>query len=204
MARVKMEDLTAVISRDFCVPQRVNLTVVRKLLAVTDCNFEVIDEDGNIMFKVKQKLFSLHDRRILLDAGGTPIATLRKKHLSARKRWQVFKGESSDSSQLLFTARKSSLVQLKTELDIFLSGNEDETSWDFKVVGGWLERSCIIYSKGWNHIAKVKSFTQIRVSLDLEFSSRFCFCSSADAQEAHTRERCVGEGYVQRDCLPES
>ncbi|XP_057807256.1 protein LURP-one-related 15-like isoform X2 [Salvia miltiorrhiza] len=155
MARVKMEDLTAVISRDFCVPQRVNLTVVRKLLAVTDCNFEVIDEDGNIMFKVKQKLFSLHDRRILLDAGGTPIATLRKKHLSARKRWQVFKGESSDSSQLLFTARKSSLVQLKTELDIFLSGNEDETSWDFKVVGGWLERSCIIYSKGWNHIAKM-------------------------------------------------
>lgn len=78
-AKPKMEDLTAVISRDFCVPRHVHLTVVRKLLAVTDGNFEVTDEDGNIMFKVKRKLFSLHDRCILLDAGGTPIATLRKK-----------------------------------------------------------------------------------------------------------------------------
>lgn len=76
--------------------------------------------------------------------------------LSAHKRWQVFRGESTDSADLLFSARKSSILQFKTELDVFLSGNEEESSWDFKVVGSWLERSCLIYAKDSTLIARVK------------------------------------------------
>lgn len=79
MSRVKMEGLTAVISEDFCFSKHVKLTVAKKLLSVTDCNFEVTDEDGNVMFKVKEKLFSLRDRHLLLDARGTPFLTLMKK-----------------------------------------------------------------------------------------------------------------------------
>ncbi|KAI3462177.1 hypothetical protein Pfo_018840 [Paulownia fortunei] len=137
------ESLTTVISPDFCVPGHVHLTIVRKLLAVTDGNFVATDDKGNIMFKVKEKLFSIHDRHVLLDAGGTPIVTLKKKRSSAHKRRQVYRGDSSDSADLLFSAKKSSFVQFKTELDVFVSGNEEEQSWDFKVVGSWLERSCM-------------------------------------------------------------
>lgn len=73
------ENLTAVISPDFCVREHVNLTIVRKLLAVTDGNFEVTDDKGNIMFRVTEKLLSIHNRHVLLDAGGTPIVTFSKK-----------------------------------------------------------------------------------------------------------------------------
>ncbi|KAL0430446.1 UNVERIFIED_CONTAM: protein LURP-one-related 15 [Sesamum radiatum] len=147
------ENQTSVISPSFCVPSQVHLTIVRKLLAVTDGNFVITDENGNVMFKVIDKLLSIHDRHVLLDAAGTPIATFKKKALSAHKRWQVFRGDSSASADLLFSAKKSSLVQLKTELDVFLSGNEDERSHDFKVVGSWLERSCVIYNKDSTPIA---------------------------------------------------
>ncbi|KAL0463331.1 UNVERIFIED_CONTAM: protein LURP-one-related 15 [Sesamum latifolium] len=150
------ENQTSVISPSFCFPSHVHLTIVRKLLAVTDGNFAITDENGNVMFKVINKLFSIHDRHVLLDAAGTPIVTFKKKALSAHKRWQVFRGESSASADLLFSAKKSSLVQLKTELDVFLSGNEDEHSHDFKVVGSWLERSCVIYDKDSKPIAKTQ------------------------------------------------
>ncbi|KAK4430432.1 protein LURP-one-related 15 [Sesamum alatum] len=151
------ENQTSVISSSFCVPSHVHLTIVRKLLAVTDGNFVITDENGIIMFKVIDKLFSFHDRHILLDAAGTPIATFKKKTLSAHKRWQVFRGDSSASTDLLFSAKKSLLVQLKTELDVFLSGNEDENSCvDFKVVGRWLGKSCVIYNKDSTPIAMMQ------------------------------------------------
>ncbi|KAK6127415.1 hypothetical protein DH2020_038836 [Rehmannia glutinosa] len=147
--------ITSVISKEFCVPEDVHLTIVRKLIACKDGNFVATDENENIMFKVIEKILSIHDRHVLLDAGGNPIVTFKKKKLSAHKRWQVFRGDSSDSADLIFSAKKSSLVQFKTELDIFLSGNEEENSWDFKVVGSWLERSCVIYGKDSTPIAKM-------------------------------------------------
>ena len=41
-------------------------------------------------------------------------------------RWEVFRGDSTSSSDLLFTAKKSSIIQLKTELDVFLASNRAE------------------------------------------------------------------------------
>ncbi|XP_012838316.1 PREDICTED: protein LURP-one-related 10-like isoform X2 [Erythranthe guttata] len=148
--------MAVVISRDFCLSEDVHLTVVRKVVSLTDGNFIVKDDKGNIVFNVIDKLFTLHDRHVLLDARGTPIVTFKKKHLSAHKRWEVFRGESSDAEDLLFSAKTSSIVQFKTELDVFLSENPDRNSWDFKVVGSWLERSCVIYDKNSTPIAQMQ------------------------------------------------
>ncbi|OWM67075.1 protein LURP-one-related 15-like [Punica granatum] len=136
----------AVVSSAFCVPYVVDLTIVRKLIAVTDGNFLVTDVDDNTVFRVRGAHFSFHDRRVLLDAAGHPVATLRQKKLTAHRRWQVFRGESSDSEDLLFSAKKSSLIQYKTELDVFLAANTKEDVPNFKVEGSWLERSCTIYA----------------------------------------------------------
>ncbi|KAG8373495.1 hypothetical protein BUALT_Bualt11G0030100 [Buddleja alternifolia] len=146
---------TIVISPDFCNPEHIHLTIFRKFLAVTDGNFVVIDENNNVMFKVIDKLVTIHDRHLLVDAAGVPILTFKKKILSAHKRWLVFRGDSSDNADLIFSAKKSSIIQLKTELDVFLSGNEDENSWDFKVIGSWLKRSCYIYNKDSTLIAQM-------------------------------------------------
>lgn len=135
-----------VISPQYCCPQPVDLAVVRKVLAITEGNFGVTDLNGNLMFKIKGKFLSIHDRRVLLDAAGNPICTLRPKIMTVHDRWQVFKGESSEEKDLMFTVKRSSMIQLKTKLDVFLANNPKEDVCDFRVEGSWLERSCVVYS----------------------------------------------------------
>lgn len=132
----------------FLAPYPVDLQVVRKLMSdvLTDGNFAVTDMNGNIMFKVKGKFLSIRDRRVLLDTAGNPLATLRPKLMTAHDRWQVFRGESTDDKDLIFTVKKSSLIQLKTKLHVFLGSNNKEDACDFRVEGSWLERSCTIYA----------------------------------------------------------
>ncbi|CAK7343654.1 unnamed protein product [Dovyalis caffra] len=59
-------------------------------------------------------------------------------------RWKVFRGESNEKKDILFTAKKSKLFQFKTELDIFLANNTTKVP-DCKVKGGWRESSCSVY-----------------------------------------------------------
>ncbi|KAK3227448.1 hypothetical protein Dsin_007310 [Dipteronia sinensis] len=66
--------------------------------------------------------------------------------MSAHDRWQVFRGESTDQKDLIFTAKRSSMFQLKTKLDVFLANNTKEDVCDFKVKGSWFERSCVVYA----------------------------------------------------------
>ncbi|KAK9920298.1 hypothetical protein M0R45_028856 [Rubus argutus] len=136
----------AIISPQFCTPYPFDLGIVRKVLTITDGNFVVTDVNGNTVFKVRGAHLSLRDRRVLLDAAGYPIVTLRKKLRSAHERWQVFRGDSTELSNLVFSVKQSSMVQMKTKLDVFLANNTREYAPDFKVKGSWLERSCVVYA----------------------------------------------------------
>ncbi|KAI9154611.1 hypothetical protein LWI28_028826 [Acer negundo] len=136
----------SIVSPQYCAPYPVDLAIVRKVMTITDGNFVVQDINGNILFKVKGALMSIHDRHVLLDAAGKPLVTLRQKLMSAHDRWQVFRGESTNSKDLIFTAKRSSMFQLKTKLDVFLANNTKEDVCDFKVKGSWFERSCVVYA----------------------------------------------------------
>jgi len=69
-----------VISPHYCAPYPVDLGIVRKVLTISDGNFVVTDTNGNIIFKVKGVLLTLvHQRRIIVDAAGNPIVTIRDK-----------------------------------------------------------------------------------------------------------------------------
>ncbi|GLT45532.1 hypothetical protein SLA2020_193570 [Shorea laevis] len=135
-----------IISPHFCASNPVDLSIVRKVKTMRDGDFVVTDINGNIMFKVKGSAFSIHNNRVLLDAAGNPIVTLRQKIMSAHDRWQVFRGESTNSSDLIFAVKRSSMFQWKTKLDVFLANNTDEKVCDFKVQGSWSERSCAVYA----------------------------------------------------------
>ncbi|KAK8479205.1 hypothetical protein V6N13_093188 [Hibiscus sabdariffa] len=135
-----------IIGPQFCTPYPVDLAIIRKVLTITDGNFVVTDINGNILFKVKGKFLSLNGRRVLLDGAGNPIVTLKQKMMSAHGRWQVFKGDSTDAIDLLFSAKRSSIFQLKTKLNVFLANNTWEEVCDFKVKGSWFERSCVVYA----------------------------------------------------------
>ncbi|KAL8102112.1 protein LURP-one-related 10-like [Apium graveolens] len=128
-----------VVGRQFTAPYQVDLTIVRQST--------VTDADGNIMFKVKGKALSLHTRRVLLDAADNPIASFQKKIMTMHSAWKVYRGDSNDSKDLLFTVRKSSLFQMKSELDVFLASNTSKDNCDFKIKGSWFGRSCSIYAE---------------------------------------------------------
>jgi hypothetical protein len=70
---------TTIIGPQYCAPYPLDLAVVKKVMTVSDGNFAVTDVNGNIVFKVKGSLLTLRDRRVLVDAAGNPIATLRRK-----------------------------------------------------------------------------------------------------------------------------
>lgn len=72
-------DLGCIIGPQFRCPHPVDLSIVRKVLSITDGNFGVTDVNGNILFRVKGAFLSLHDRRVLLDVAGRPIVSLRQK-----------------------------------------------------------------------------------------------------------------------------
>ncbi|CAK8542067.1 unnamed protein product [Lathyrus sativus] len=142
----------AIFGPQYCAPYPLDLAVVKKVMTISDGNFAVTDVNGNIVFKVKGSLLTLRDRRVLLDAAGNPITTLRRKIVTMHDRWEAYRGESTDSKDLIFTLKRSSLIQFKTKLDVFLAGNTKEDICDFKVKGSWLERSCIVYAGESNNI----------------------------------------------------
>ncbi|XP_022157259.1 protein LURP-one-related 10 [Momordica charantia] len=136
----------AVISPQYCAPYPVDLRITKKLMTLAEGGFAVTDVNGTLMFKIKGSVFSLHDRRLLLDAAGNPVISFHQKLLSAHRKWYAYRGESSDSKDLLFTVKKSSVIQLRTQLDVVLARNDaSESSCDFKIKGSWMERSCTIY-----------------------------------------------------------
>ena len=51
--------------------------------------------------------------------------------------WEVFRGDSSSASDLLFTVKRSTLLQLRTEMDVFLAGNTAKQACDFKMKGSY-------------------------------------------------------------------
>ncbi|CAL5192424.1 unnamed protein product [Lathyrus oleraceus] len=136
----------------YCAPYAIDLTIVRKVMTISDGNFAVTDVNGNMVFNVKGSLVTLRDRRVLLDAAGNPITTLRRKIVTMHDRWEAFRGESTEAKDLIFTLKRSSLIQFKTKLHVFLAGNTKEDVCDFKVKGSWLERSCMIYAGESNNI----------------------------------------------------
>ncbi|TVU39944.1 hypothetical protein EJB05_13388, partial [Eragrostis curvula] len=144
----------AVVSPQFCAPYVVPLTVAKKALSISDGDFTVTDANGGVVLRVKGAVFSVRHRRVLLDAAGQPILTMTEKHqltkanyqvFSMHNRWEVYRGDSTNAGDLLFSAKKASIIQLKTEVDVFLAGNTAEQVPDFKIRGSYFERSCNFY-----------------------------------------------------------
>lgn len=74
-----MDSSTAVINPRFCVPGKIHLTIVKKIMPISGGNFMVTKDKSDIIFNVKERLLSFHSRHVLLDAAGNPIATPKKK-----------------------------------------------------------------------------------------------------------------------------
>ncbi|GKV51623.1 hypothetical protein SLEP1_g58258 [Rubroshorea leprosula] len=135
-----------IISPSFCAAYPVDLWIVRKVENMQHGDFAITDISGNLVFKLKDSN-SLYCTQVMLDAAENPIITLEPKQQTTHNRWQVFKGESTDSSDLLFIAKRSStaMFQSKTKLDVFLANNKEQKVCDFKVEGSWSDTPYVFY-----------------------------------------------------------
>ncbi|KAL1545430.1 hypothetical protein AAHA92_22158 [Salvia divinorum] len=137
----------AVIDKKFCLPRSIDLTISKNIWQIGHANFVVTKSNREIIFKIQGAIFSFNTTRVIYDAAGVPIVTLRKKTLSILTTWQVFRGEGKDQKDLIFSARKSSFFQLKTKLSVFVAdqNSECEDVCDYTVQADWFQRFCQVY-----------------------------------------------------------
>ncbi|KAK3227442.1 hypothetical protein Dsin_007304 [Dipteronia sinensis] len=124
----------SIVDPQYCSPNPVDLVLVRKIMLMTKGNFDVQDINENIFFKAEGTLKTNHNLHVLLDAAGKTLVTIQEKIMSVHNKWQAFRGEGTDSKDLIFTAKKSSMLQLKTQLDVFLANNTEEDVCDFNML----------------------------------------------------------------------
>ncbi|RZC63160.1 hypothetical protein C5167_024926 [Papaver somniferum] len=113
-------DSVIVIAPHYCTPNRVDFHMPRKL-------------------STSRKYYKRY--RILVDAAGVPLVSLKK-------RWNVYRGDSENSKDLLFSVKKTTFLgflAFKTNLDVFLASNRNEGVCDFKIKQKCNEKSCFIY-----------------------------------------------------------
>ncbi|KAK1321260.1 Protein LURP-one-related 15 [Acorus calamus] len=133
-----------VLGSQFCFPNHVDLTVTKRPISLSGGDFVVTDSDGGVVFKVKGRAIRVRDRRVLVDAVGNPILTMKEKLWTLHKRWQVYRGDSIESKDLLFSVKRSSFLQVLTELHVFMAQHSREDVCDFKVFGNYSDRMCTV------------------------------------------------------------
>ena len=69
----------AIIGPEYHATIPVDLAIVRKVMSLSGGNFVVTDINGTIIFRINQPLMTLCDHRVLIDATGKSLVTLRRK-----------------------------------------------------------------------------------------------------------------------------
>ncbi|KAG2404557.1 Protein LURP-one-related 15 [Vigna angularis] len=138
-----MAEKISVINPSYCVPHSVSIQInTEKGIAYS--------EKDDRLFYIKDISFSLRDRRVLCDDTQKPIVTFYNKIMTVREQWKVLKGESNDSSDLVFwvkEVKKSSTIPSEiTKLNVFLAGNKEEKKSDFRVIIYGSKHSCTVYA----------------------------------------------------------
>ncbi|XP_020202742.1 protein LURP-one-related 15 [Cajanus cajan] len=126
-----------VIGPSYCAPYPLQLQINTE-------KGNTYDIKGDRVFHVQDTFFTLHHRRVLCDNSGNPIVTLYKEHMTMHGRCNVFRGKSSDPSQLVFSVKRSSMSSL-IKLEVFLANNKKESHCDFRVIVGQAKSSCTVY-----------------------------------------------------------
>ncbi|KAI3997933.1 hypothetical protein MKX01_032548 [Papaver californicum] len=137
-----------VISPQYCASYQVDLHIAKKVKKITEGRqLGVFDIYGNNIFTVRSKFSS--NRLILVNAARIPVVSLKPKRFTLHDTWKVYRGDSSNSKMLLFSVKRSKLLEFKTRLDVFLASNKAEDVCDFKI--NYSQKSCFIYQGNSNN-----------------------------------------------------
>ncbi|KAL5698921.1 hypothetical protein ACHQM5_029892 [Ranunculus cassubicifolius] len=135
-----------IINPKYCLSTPINLFIRRKIKDITNLKFVITNEIGNVIFKVKPVISSrtLHETHLLVDDQDHPLLTIRRKIRTVHRRHQVYRGDSLEAKDLLFTVKKSCIGCVNV-LDVMVESNVDVKGGSFRIQGSWLDRSCAVY-----------------------------------------------------------
>ncbi|KAF8364690.1 hypothetical protein HHK36_033370 [Tetracentron sinense] len=143
------------------------LTVWKKSLLFNCNGFTVFDATGNLAFRVDNYAAGNKGEIVLMDAGGKPLLTIRRKRLSLLGgKWMVFDGETAVKPRFDVKKHRRSLLKSKSSklLGEVSSGgsnsNSNSNSNSKKVIygmeGSYAQRCCAVYDEKRRCVAEIK------------------------------------------------
>ncbi|XP_024015056.1 protein LURP-one-related 9 [Eutrema salsugineum] len=139
--------MVSVVEEMFCNPYITELMVRRRRESLKRDRYDVYDLSDNLIFTIDGGTWNIRRKRVLRDATGIPLLSMRTKGLvTMRYKWEVYKGESTESEDLLFSAREQNLFSFKTSLNIYLPPQQPSTDItsiepDFRTSGRYIGSS---------------------------------------------------------------
>nr|GLL24383.1 protein LURP-one-related 15-like [Ipomoea trifida] len=149
MGEIVFGNPLVVIGPEYCAPHHLQISIHKKLYLLAGHGYEVKDAANHtILFKVENipNFFHINSKVVVFDPAGNSILTLRRKAFTWRTRWEVYRGESKEEKDMIFSARTSSVFQISTNLDVFLAGNTtSEQICDYKMKTSFTQWTWDIY-----------------------------------------------------------
>ncbi|KAL1187898.1 Protein LURP-one-related 9 [Cardamine amara subsp. amara] len=139
--------MVSVVGEMFCNPYTTELVVRRRRESLKRDRFDVFDLSDNLIFTVDGSIWNIRRKCVLRDATGIPLLSMRTKGLvRMRYKWEVYKGESTETEDLLFSVREPNLLSFKTSLDVSLRPQQPLTNFstvepDFQTFGRYIGSS---------------------------------------------------------------
>nr|XP_007140160.1 hypothetical protein PHAVU_008G088900g [Phaseolus vulgaris]ESW12154.1 hypothetical protein PHAVU_008G088900g [Phaseolus vulgaris] len=129
--------------------------------------------------------------------------------VSLHGRCKVFRGESTDSSKLLFWVKEvkesSKIPPGITKLNVFLAKNPDENKSDFRVIIFGSKRSCTVYAgESPNIVAKMENNGGFNVVVNPNVDYAFIVAllmivndmDCSDESKNNSRDSAIGIGMI--------
>ncbi|KAG4962181.1 hypothetical protein JHK84_039278 [Glycine max] len=159
--------MISVVEDSFCVTYPTEITVKKNYRGFfLNQRYEVLDVNGDLLLQVDGSSLDVRKKRVMRDAAGSPILTMREKVklITLRHRWMVHRGKSSEEKDLIFGVQRSHPLDMKPRLDVFMATNINEDISSFQLVGSHSDKSCKVY-KGDTMIAEVNVNNWLKVLL---------------------------------------
>ncbi|KAG7576796.1 Tubby-like C-terminal [Arabidopsis thaliana x Arabidopsis arenosa] len=181
--------MVSVVGEMFCNPYTTELVVRRRRESLKRERYDVFDLSDNLIFTVDGGIWNIRRKRVLRDATGIPLLSMRTKGLvTMRYKWEVYKGESTESEDLLFSAREPNLLSFKPSLDVTLPPPQNSTDIssiepDFQTFGRYIGSSFklfepihntllaeVVHDFSWGGLIKGNYSFKVRVNPYVDFA----------------------------------
>ncbi|CAI5534103.1 unnamed protein product [Closterium sp. Naga37s-1] len=108
----------AVVGSQYCLPYETVLVMKEKMFSLSEAK-KVKDTNGNLHFKVANRLLSIPNKTEILDATGAPVCMLVGKVLTLHNTTYLCPGSSTETDGHLLRARRP-YITFQPVIEVFL------------------------------------------------------------------------------------